>query len=103
MLPQACAVMSLNGNQLLSATGKGVHVVVLEAVGAADAGRSPNVRSFVGVEKTEDISEWAKAVPDEALVLLAIVDPGDVGLAALFKLLTTCLGPQGLSLPRGCM
>lgn len=114
-LPEVCAAVSLNGIELLSVSGgaKGVHVAVLgaaagaaaEAAGAAgdDVGQPPKVRSFTGVESVEAISEWAKAVPEGMLVLMAVVDPSDAQLTAVFKALTSCLGPKALSpLPRGC-
>lgn len=103
VLPEVCAVVNLNGSELLSARSKGVHVAVLGTTDATGAGQPTKVRNFAGVESIEAIAEWAKAVPEGTLVLMAIVDLADAGLVAAYKALTKCLGPERLApLPRGC-
>lgn len=105
MLPEACASISVDGNQLISAKGRGVHIALLEVIDDADATQTQQIiRSFSGTESVEVISHWAESVPKGVLVLMAVVDPGDAGLTAVYKALTHCLGPSNLSpLPKGCM
>mmetsp|Transcript_136354 Transcript_136354/g.221895 ORF Transcript_136354/g.221895 Transcript_136354/m.221895 type:complete len:398 (-) Transcript_136354:47-1240(-) len=98
MLPEVCAVVSLDGKQVLSAKASGVHVAVLETAEVV------NIRSFVGDEGAGVTSEWGQAVPEGSVVLMAIMDPGDLGLSQVLKDLTKslCL-PSFPSLPQGCM
>lgn len=115
---QARALISIDGQELLSATSIGVHLAAWlpSEGGDSSSSTSPSApemrrRSFllpsrdVAAPSLEEVTEWAAAIPHGAAVALSLIDPsgGEAAVPILEALSNGGLGcPKG-ALPDGCM
>merc|ERR1712119_133598 len=71
VVPQPYAVLSINNVAVLTASCRGMHAAAVSS-GAA----SISSETFTGADGPAAAARWVNTIPDGALIMLAVIEPG---------------------------